>query len=141
MSPRGREESPWSLEFCFLKNVGKKNESPARKIMRRKNLIVWRLFRKHWNLHSIYWRENWRGMSQGLSQGHTCDLVQAEHTGPELLPSSPVSFSITPSWLFVNINLVERQSLLIHFKAVFAYFMSKSVICPNLFITLFFRKI
>ena len=100
-----------TLGFYFKINVRKRNKSPVKEIMQSKRINSLEALSKTltW-VDSFYWSENGSSRSKELSQGHTCDLVGAEHTGPELLPSSPVSFSITPSWLFVNINLVETVS-------------------------------
>lgn len=100
-----------TLGFYFKINVRKRNKSPVKEIMQSKRINSLEALSKTliW-VDSFYWSENWSSRSKGLSQGHTRDLVGAEQTGPELLPSSPVSFSITPSWLFVNINLAETVS-------------------------------
>lgn len=101
-SPWRREESPWSLRFWFLVSVGKRRESPVKKKKNaKKTTIVRRLLRKHWLSDSIYWTGHRSKMSQGLSQGHTCDLVGEEHR-----PRAP---AFQPCKLFHYTKLTLRK--------------------------------
>ena len=72
-----------TLGFYFKINVRKRNKSPVKEIMQSKRINSLEALSKTltW-VDSFYWSENGSSRSKELSQGHTCDLVGAEHTGP-----------------------------------------------------------
>lgn len=98
------------LGLYFLINVRRWNKSPVKELIQRKKLIVWKLF-GNLNIRWIHFiEEKTEDERTALSRSYMWPCW-VEQTGPELLPSSPISFSIMSScWLFVNVNLVETVS-------------------------------